>query len=155
MISTAVLTFIGGLITSLIPNLMKMWEKRQDHRHEIEILKIRLEAMARGIDAQERLAVINDADSARRHDASIPYSSFAQGLRSAVRPVITFSLFGMYCAVKIILMTTMIYAGVDPTAIMGTVWGSEDISLFGVVVGFWFGQRGCDYVSDRVKDRNK
>lgn len=141
MISATVLTFIGGLITSFLPNLLRMWEKKQEHKHETELLKIRLEAMAKGLDVSQRIAEIHDADSARQHDIAIPYTDYYQGLRAAVRPVLTFSIFILFCVIKIVLLFSVLNTGMDLKAIMSIVWSVDDQAMMLLVLGFWFGQR--------------
>ena len=47
-----IISAVVGLLTSAIPSLVKILEKRQESGHEIKLMEMRIEAASKGVDIQ-------------------------------------------------------------------------------------------------------
>lgn len=136
---------ILGIIGSLLPRLVTLFERKQELSHEIELTKIRIEAAAK--DAENQLVIkgieadIADAKSVRSYDSNIDGGKFFNSLRASVRPVITYVFFFLFVAVKIAAAYTMLQNGDSVPEMLSSVWDSETMALFATIIAFWFGSR--------------
>ena len=143
---------ILGLLTSFLPNLVKYLENGQRYRHEIELTKLRMDAAREGLDYKlltaNITALVEEGKSVRSHDTAITYSPWINDLRAMVRPVVTFGFFGLFVVVKIMAATLLYRDGYDAFEVLKAVWDPFTVSIFGAIVGFWFGTRAMGYVND-------
>ena len=167
------LTLLGsllGFISSAFPDLLKLWQDRQDRKHELAILDRQMEQMRLGHSQRlEEIAVEADvADSEHRmcgerdrrepegrgagcaaqsqalykHDNRLTGVKWVDGLRASVRPVITYAFFLLFTAVKLsALYVLMADQGLAFVAALPQIWDPETQALFAAVMSFWFGQR--------------
>lgn len=141
---TLISTLIG-LFSPIIPALVKMFEKSQDNKYELELRKLEIEAAERGIALQARIQQIQATIDANKalyvHDESLIGNDWINNLRASVRPIITYSFFGLFCIIKLALGYAAYMAGADITQLANVVWDEYTASLFGAIMGFWFGSR--------------
>jgi len=144
-----------GLLASAIPQLVGWLEKGQQFKHEIELTKLRMEAMAQGLDGQIFLETVKasaeEGKSVREHDLNIPSNKYIDILRASVRPLITYSFFIAFVGLKITLAVIMLWQGTDPAEILNVVWDNYTNAIFGCIVGFWFGSRSMLHMAGKVK----
>ena len=81
-----------------------------------------IEALRQAIGAQSRPSGVRWADA----------------LSTSVRPVITYGLMGLYCAVKAAIVATALHAGVGWEATVLRAWSEADQALWAGVLNFWF-----------------
>ena len=141
-----------GLMTSFLPNLVKYLENGQRFKHELAITKLRMEAAREGLDynllTANIAALVDEGKSVRSHDTAITYSPWINDLRALVRPLVTFGFFGLFIVVKLVTVSLAWRAGYDGFDVLKAVWDPFTISMFGAVVGFWFGTRAMGYIND-------
>ncbi len=142
------LTLIGsllGFVSSLFPDLLKLFRERQDRQHELAILDRQMEMMRSG--HQQRLEEIQvQADIA---ESQVLYRSagptgvkWVDALAGTVRPVITYAFFALFAAVKGSALYVLIAVeGVLLAQALPQIWDPETQALFAAVMSFWFGQR--------------
>ena len=143
------LTLLGsllGFITSAFPQLLGLIRDWQDRRHELAILDRQMEMQKLGHTQRlEEIAVaadIAESQALYRHDAQPSGVKWVDGLRSSVRPMITYAFFLLFAAVKgsglylLIAVEGLVLAEALPQ-----VWDAETAALFAAVVSFWFGAR--------------
>jgi hypothetical protein len=75
------------------------------------------------------------------HDKSLDGGKFINALRASIRPVITYSFFFLFCAVKIAAAYVMLANGQSVPEMLKAVWDIETMSLFSTIIAFWFGSR--------------
>jgi len=99
------ITLLGsllGFISSTFPDLLKLFRDASDKKHEITLLQMQIDFQAQG--HQERLEEINtNADIAESEALYKTYTtgiSWVDALNGTVRPVIAYSFFILYAAVK-------------------------------------------------------
>jgi hypothetical protein len=131
------ITLLGsllGFISSTFPDLLKLFRDASDKKHEITLLQMQMDFQAQG--HQERLEEINtNADIAESEALYKTYTtgiSWVDALNGTVRPVIAYSFFILYAAVKI-----MHYSADLPWLL----WTEDDQAIFAGIISFYFGQR--------------
>lgn len=148
------LTLLGslmGFLTSFAPKILDMWGEAADHKREMEIMQMQIEAQRQGhiqrleeINTQADIAVYQAAHSSDR-DTGIKW---VEALRGTVRPVITYSFFGLYALVKVAM-----FFAIDPDVYWADalvqLWTETDMALFAAVISYWFGGRALDKMIHR------
>lgn len=141
----ALLSTIFGLASSILPNIVKLIEKSQDHRYELELTKLKIEAATKGLEinaiAEGAKADVEEGKSLRDHDVDTNGNQFLDNLRASIRPVLTYLFFFLFCGIKIAAATLMFEQGKNPVEILNAVWDVYTIAIFGSIMGFWFGSR--------------
>jgi hypothetical protein len=141
----AILSPLLGIVGSLLPSIVRIFEKREESKHEIELTKLKMDAAAlqaeANLDIETIKAIVSDGQSIRQHDSAIDGGKFLNALRASIRPVVTYVFFFTFIAIKMIAMGTMIASGADIPSIVATVWDTETMALFGTIMAFWFGSR--------------
>jgi hypothetical protein len=135
-----------GLLTALVPQILKFLERWQDHRHQLELMDRQAEIQR--INGQLYLdeAIVHAESSnyaeAQRSEQSLKSGiKWVEAIRALVRPIITYAFFALYAASKYASYTIMITNGVLwNDAVMG-LWNMEDMGLFSIIICFWFGGR--------------
>lgn len=68
--------------------------------------------------------------------------SLMRALDSSVRPIITYSIFGIYACIKLVaLWYGLFYEHVPTMSLLPGVWDESSDALMAAVVSFWFGSR--------------
>ena len=141
----ALLSPLFGILGSLLPSVVRMFERKQEIKYEIELTKIKLDAAERQADLNFNIEMVksdsNLRQSALDHDKSIDGGKFINALRASIRPVITYTFFFLFCAVKIAAAYVMIKTGQSVPEMLNAVWDIETMSLFSTIIAFWFGSR--------------
>jgi len=155
MILTIISTLLG-IISSAIPNLIRIWERRNEARYEIELTKLQLEAAREGLkmskEIEEIKSLVQEGDSVRDHDTYADGSPFINNLRASVRPIITYAFFFLYVSVKSIAFAVIIGQGLTIANMelpLNLIFDDNAIAIFSAVVGFWFGSRAMEKFQDR------
>jgi hypothetical protein len=150
----ALLSPLFGILGSLLPSVVRIFERKQEIKYEIELTKIKLDAAKQQADLNFNIEMVkNDAvsrQSALDHDKSLDGGKFINALRASIRPVITYSFFFLFCAVKIAAAYTMISTGQSVPEMLNAVWDIETMSLFSTIIAFWFGSRVIEK-QDRIQ----
>jgi hypothetical protein len=141
----ALLSPLFGILGSLLPSIVRIFERKQEIKYEIELTKIKLDAAERQADLTYSIEMVkNDAvsrQSALDHDKSLDGGVFINALRASIRPVITYTFFFLFCAVKIAAAYVMLSTGQSVPEMLKAVWDIETMSLFSTIIAFWFGSR--------------
>ncbi|MBT9171151.1 MAG: hypothetical protein DDT18_01519 [Actinobacteria bacterium] len=134
----AVLGFLG----SVVPQVIKLYQDKKDKEHELKLLNLQIQAQAQGhtqrleeinvqADIEESKALYKHAEvklsGVKWVDAALTF------LTSSVRPVITYSFFGLYAWVKIAMY--------QREGDIVKIWTEYDLALFSTIIAFWFGSR--------------
>ena len=131
------ITLLGsllGFISAAFPDLLKIWRDAADRKHELAILQMQMEQQKQG--HTNRLEEINvQADIAESRALYKTYNTgirWVDALNGTVRPVIAYSFFILYAAVK------MMQFSAD---LPWLLWAEEDQAIFAGIISFYFGQR--------------
>lgn len=141
-----VLSAFLGFFSSILPDLLGFLKRGQEHKQEIELVKLQAEIAAQ--QQSWKMEEINaHADIA---ETKAIYKTYKTGINwvdaysGTVRPTITYTLFALYAYVKIATLSIL-----GTQAIIDTpwiIWGQEDQALFAATIAFWFGQRSMKKV---------
>lgn len=141
----ALLSPIFGILGSLLPSVVRIFERKQEIKYEIELTKIKLDAAEKQADLNFNIEMVKgDAESrqsALDHDKSLDGGVVINALRASVRPVITYTFFFVFVAVKIAAAHVMLSTGQSVPEMLKAVWDPETMALFSTIIAFWFGSR--------------
>ena len=134
---SAILGFFG----SIIPQGLKVYQDVKDKEQEIRVIEIQAELQRQGhYNRLEEIAIQQDVTQ-----QTAMYRTFYSGIgwidgfNALVRPVITFSFFGLYVYIK--YMQFGYVSGADYITVYNVLWGMEDQALFSSIIAFYFGNR--------------
>lgn len=151
LLSTLVSFLAGGL-----PKILDFFQDKSDKKHEMDLARAQTErelALAeRGFIAQARVEEIRtdqvamqtqvqEREALYNHDIQIGQgaSQWVINLRSIVRPVITFGMFGMLLFVNIFGFFYAWHTGVPFDEAMNILWDEDSAIVFSSIIAFWFG----------------
>ena len=130
-----------GFTTSFVPKILNHFTEKQQYRQQLALLKASSELK---VTEARALAAIQQNKSIYQHDETITKnttSNFINNLRSSVRPVISYVIFGTYVFYKIIVVVIALQESSDPLEAITSSYGQEDFGLLSTIVAFWFGSR--------------
>ena len=141
----SLLSPLFGILGSLLPSVVKIFERKQEIKYELDMAKITAEAGKYTAEVQYDIEAIK-ANSVERqslydHDKSLDGGKFINALRASIRPVVTYTFFFLFCAVKVAAASVMIQQGASMPEMLNAVWDVETMSLFSTIIAFWFGSR--------------
>lgn len=148
MILESLLGSVLGGAFRLIPEGMKLFERKDERKHEKEMFQLQLEAdKARGKIAIEQadaalggaeLQAIIEATKAQAIPTGIKW---VDAMSATVRPIVTYLLLGLYMTHKMAVMTVALNNGTDFLTYAAGMWGAEDMALLSSIMSFWFVDR--------------
>jgi len=157
---------LGGLLISLFPKLIDLFQNKNDQAHELALARVQtereLQLAAQGFAAQakieemrtDQVSIQADAamtQAAYQHDAKImekaaPWVSTFIG---TVRPVVTYlfvlELLFINCGLGYYVWThpEMIKSVDDLIRIGNEIFSDDEMAMLGGIIGFWFGSRSA------------
>ena len=146
-----------GIIGALLPSIVRVFERKQEIKYEIELSKLQLDAASATADKEfdvERIkALVAEGQSLRNHDMSVDGGDFLNALRASIRPVITYAFFTLFMTVKTAGAYIMFASGASIPETLTAVWDTETMALFSTIIAFWFGSRMFEKINDRTQSR--
>lgn len=151
MIESALLGGILGGIARLAPEVMKVFDRKNERqhelamsKHELEVIKIqghqKLESEQLSTEAAQIVAGLQAVQSAQTKTGF----KFADTVNALVRPWITMILFHTYLAVKWATYYQLQKAGISWDVAIVTIWNNDDVTMLAGVTNFWFLSRVFD-----------
>lgn len=141
----ALLSPFFGIIGSLLPSIVRIFERKQEIKYELDMAKLKIDAAERQADLQFNVEMVKASAVERQslldHDKSLDGGVFINSLRASIRPVITYTFFFLFVAVKIAAAYVMLSQGQSVPEMLKAVWDVETMSLFSTIIAFWFGSR--------------
>lgn len=161
----SLISTLGGILLGGLPKLLDYFQTKQDHKHELELARVQtereLQLAAQGFAAQARVEEIRADQVAMQTEAAMTQAALdhdKQVLKSAskwvanyigtVRPTITYIFVLELVAINAFLAY---YLWTHPTLITNIddvikysdlIFSSDEMSMLGGIIGFWFGSRG-------------
>lgn len=141
-----------GFATTMVPKIINFWENKERYKYDLEITRLKLEIAEKGHDVtkimEDRWVAI-EGDSIRRHDMDISTNESVNIFRALIRPTITIAFFILFIIIKIATLIILAYSGITGVELITGVWDDFTQSIFGAIVGFWFGGRTLGYMRDQ------
>ena len=153
MIVEALSTLGGGLLGGVMrfaPELLKFFSGKRDQAHELAMLDremqfatLRGEQEMRRADAAMSIAELAAMGEALKEQGETARSAgwFVAALSALVRPIVTYWFVILFSTVKIVGMSMAIEAGSDWKEVVLQSWTVEDMSMFSMIISFWFVSR--------------
>lgn len=139
----ALLGSLLGFGTSFLPQVLGFFQAKQDHKNKLELLKLQGELASLGV--QDEIAKLDKqaeiAEMKAIYSYANPTKGFAAGLSASVRPVITYGFFGLFVAVKAVILIEVMNDTGDWKDAVPLMFDEETQALFSAIISFWFGSR--------------
>lgn len=143
-------TLLGGVfggVLRLAPELFKLFDKKNERAHELRMLeaemefaKVKGEIAMRQSDVQLQTAELDAMVAAIQEQSSTAKAagSVVAAISALVRPTVTYMFLGLYAAVKVAAYLIAIEQGGNWKEVLTTMWGSDDLAVFNMIISFWF-----------------
>lgn len=143
-------TLLGGVfggVLRLAPEIFKIFDKKNERAHELrmvqaemEFAKIRGEIAMRQVEAAMTMAEVDAIGEAFKEQSQTAKNAgrFVSAISALVRPTVTYAFLGLYAAVKIAAFMIAIEQNGNWKEVLITMWGSDDLAVFNMVISFWF-----------------
>lgn len=146
MIETLLAGVIGG-IARLAPEVLKLFTRKADNKHELAMLQAEMEfARLKGeitmkqTEASMTLAELDAIGNAFKEQSAVAVAGgkFVSAISALVRPIVTYWFMGLYSAVKIATMWQGLTEGDNWKDVVTANWTVDDMSLLTMILTFWF-----------------
>jgi hypothetical protein len=136
----------GGLFR-LAPEVLKWLDRKDERSHELRMFSLQtdLEKMRGEYKMEEKYVDFSKANidaigQAFKQQAEADKKAYkwVASISALVRPGITWLLFGLYTAVKIVTIMYAVNSGMPAITIMQEVWTADDFSMLMMILTFWF-----------------
>jgi hypothetical protein len=143
-------SLLGGVfggVLRLAPELFKLFDKKNERAHELrmveaemEFAKVRGEIAMRQADVQLQTAEIDAMTQAFKEQSATAKNAgwFVSALSALVRPTVTYLFLALYAAVKVAAYLIAIEQGGNWKDVLTSMWGSDDLAVFNMIISFWF-----------------
>jgi hypothetical protein len=143
-------SLIGGLFGGLLrlaPEVFKIFDKKNERAHELRMLeaemefaKVRGEIAMRQADVQLQAAELDAMTQAFKEQSETAKNAgwFVSAISAMVRPTVTYLFLALYAAVKVAAYLIAIEQGGNWKDVLTSMWGSDDLAVFNMIISFWF-----------------
>ncbi len=162
----SLISTLGGLLVSGLPKLLEFFQNKADQSHEIALARlqneVQLQMAAQGFAAQQRIEEIRTdqvamqseaqmTEAALKHDEKVmeKASQWAVNYVATVRPTVTYIFVIELVLVNIGLAWFLLFKeGLGALTVddfiraSDLIFSSEELSMLGAIIGYWFGSRG-------------
>ena len=162
----SLISTLGGLLVSGLPKLLEFFQNKADQSHEIALARlqneVQLQMAAQGFAAQQRIEEIRTdqvamqseaqmTEAALKHDEKVmeKASQWAVNYVATVRPTVTYIFVIELVLVNIGLAWFLLFKeGLGTLTVddfiraSDLIFSSEELSMLGAIIGYWFGSRG-------------
>lgn len=143
-------TLLGGLFGGLLrlaPEVLKLFDRVNERKHELALLNAEMDfARLRGEIAMKKaetellgseLDTLGKAFEEQGRTATAA-GWFVAALSALVRPAITYLFVAAYFSVKYALYLLAVEQQGDWKDIILSLWTQEDVTIFFMIISFWF-----------------
>jgi hypothetical protein len=143
-------TLLGGVFGGLLrlaPEVFKIFDKKNERAHELRMLeaemefaKVRGEIAMRQADVQLQTAELDAMTQAFKEQSETAKNAgwFVSAISAMVRPTVTYLFLVLYAAVKVAAYLIAIEQGGNWKDVLTSMWGSDDLAVFNMIISFWF-----------------
>lgn len=145
-------SIFGGLFR-LAPEVLKWLDRKDERLHELKMFTLQtdLEKVRGEYRMEERYidystATVDAIGEAFKQQAEADSKAYkwVASVSALVRPGITWVLFGMYAAFKIVTISYAVNSGLPAITIMQEAWTADDFSMLMMILTFWFVGRSIE-----------
>jgi ABC-type multidrug transport system fused ATPase/permease subunit len=143
-------TLLGGVFGGLLrlaPEVFKIFDKKNERAHELRMLeaemefaKVRGEIAMRQTEAAMTMAEMDTMAEAFKEQSQTAKNAgrFVSAISALVRPTVTYLFLALYAAVKVAAYLIAIEQGGNWKDVLTSMWGSDDLAVFNMIISFWF-----------------
>ncbi len=143
-------SLLGGVfggVLRLAPEVFKLFDRANERKHELAMLgsemefaKVRGEIAMRQTEATMTMAEMDTMAEAFKEQSRTAQAAgwFVAGLSALVRPMVTYLFLALYAAVKVAAFLIAIEQGGNWKEVLTSMWGSDDLAVFNMIISFWF-----------------
>ena len=145
----SILGSLLGFASSAVPAITDSFARKQDKKHELDMMKLQAELRAKGFDHDLKMhdAMGRDREHDRliQHDIAMQNSGgWVGALQKSVRPVITYAFFILFATIEITLLIQALKMGTNFSEAIQLLWDEDTKAIFAAVISFWFGSRAIE-----------
>lgn len=150
----ALLGIIFGFLGSFAPEILKFFNNKEDHKHELAVLTVQAD-MAKSEHQYQLEEIEAKADIASEQAVYQAAGVKLTGVKiidallalynATVRPTIAYAYFGLYGLVKFAIYKVYIASGINQYQAIMNLWNSEDMAVFSTIISFFYGGRAMRY----------
>jgi succinyl-CoA synthetase beta subunit len=143
-------TLLGGVFGGLLrlaPEVFKIFDKKNERAHELrmveaemEFAKVRGEIAMRQTEAAMTMAEMDTMAEAFKEQSQTAKNAgwFVSAISALVRPTVTYAFLALFVAVKVAAYLIAIEQGGNWKDVLTSMWGSDDLAVFNMIISFWF-----------------
>jgi len=144
---------IFGGIFRLIPEVLKLLDKANERKHELNMFRLQtdLEKMRGEFRMEEKyvdysIQQLDTIKEAFREQSETAKNAgqFVSAISALVRPGITWCFFFMYAAVKIAALVIAFQTNAPWYEVLSKSWDANDFGVFTMCLTFWFVGRSIE-----------
>ena len=147
MIAESLIGSLLGGIFRIAPELMKLWDRKNERQHEAKMFELEITAAERRMEHELRrgeqmltgqeLQAMSEALKEQGQTARAA-GRFVAAISALVRPLVTYWVVALWTAAKVCGMVLAFEQGADWRAIFVDAWGPEDAGILSMILTFWF-----------------
>jgi len=161
----SLISTLGGLLLSGLPELLKIFQSKNDQKHEAELARIQTERelalAAQGFASQAKVEEVRTDQVSIQAEAAMTQAAYQHETKvlekaagwvstyvGTVRPTITYlfvlELVFINAGLGYYVWThpTMITSVEDLIKIGNEIFSDDEMAMLGGIIGYWFGSRG-------------
>lgn len=153
---SAILGGLMGGIFRILPEVIKLFDKVSERKHELELLKaemefakIRGEIMMKQAEAVMTVAELDAMSAAIQEQGQTARAAgkLVAALSALVRPLVTYWFVFFYSVVKIIGISLALDQDANWKEVIVSAWTIDDMAILMMILTFWFVGRIWDKYS--------
>jgi hypothetical protein len=159
MLGGGLLGSIFGGLFRLAPEVLKWLDRKDERSHELKMFTLQtdLEKVRGEYRMEEKYIDFSKANvdaigEAFKQQATADKNAYkwVASVSALVRPGITWLLFGLYTAVKVVTICYAVNSGLPAMQIMREIWTVDDFSMLMMILTFWFLGRSIEKRETRL-----
>lgn len=145
-----ILTILGGLmggVFRILPEVLKLFDKVNERKHELELLKaemefakIRGEIMMKQAEAAMTVAELDAMSVAIQEQGQTARAAgkLVAALSALVRPLVTYWFVVFYSFVKVLSIILALDQDANWKEVIVNAWTADDMAILMMILTFWF-----------------
>lgn len=141
----AAIAAILGFLSSVAPLAIQYFSLKENNAQAIKLETLRQQGEREKTAGQVDIANVQADIEQGKHIYDFGSGSsgykFIDAFSVSIRPYVTWVFFHFYLLIKACLFVYGVNRGYDLGQLVKLIWDDTDSSLFGAIMGFWFGNR--------------
>lgn len=132
------LASIAGFIGSLLPEIVKYFQMKNNHKHQLDLANIQMKYLQKNSELE--IVKIQESINAKLYNNYNCNIRIIDAINGSVRPILAYGFFVIYILIKFVQFKS-IYFSYDLFTYIDKIWNDEDQAIFAGIISFYFGQR--------------